>query len=307
MEKAMPYDEPYEYFTYQWASHINRYMKYLENEYEYPEGYWQNKSGMSIGVTSDYFYTYNSDVRGFETSLNEYLQDVKICHACKIGEISGFSLRSFIDNWGIEGLERLLEDLNSYETVSFEYKRRATYFGNLRWGVNINGSVFGLFYSDGFYSNWFNMLSLISLIGLGIIVLASMIKKYPDTSFYGKMGKSRKREKNGKKREKMTPEGEKREEIKENKKSKSTYLRIFFFIMWGLVLFWAFGMGKIFFYPPQAVGWLDFYWEEVALDDEQFFAFWTYFTENIAHYLIAAIIIIPILAYTLVRYFDKKK
>lgn len=162
MEMAMTYDEPYEYFTYQWANAITNYMEFIEERYEYPDGYWTSRSGMSIGVTSNYFYSYNQDRNQY--ALAEFINDVKICHACEIGEIAIFYFKNnshFHEMWGDDGVETMMQELNSYEQIVVPYQRRGSFFGNLKWLSNPAGSVFGLAYCDVLYEAWVGILALV--------------------------------------------------------------------------------------------------------------------------------------------------
>jgi len=164
-EIAIIFDEPYEYFTYHWASQVNNYMDFIESEYHLAQGSWKNKSTISIGVTknSDSLFTFNTELN--PNAKFEWFQEMKICHAMEINEVIIFiagRLNQTDEFFGLVGgnlgLQEMFDELDSYETVSFQYKKRATFFGNLKLLSNITGSVIGLFYSDLYYDNWVGYL-----------------------------------------------------------------------------------------------------------------------------------------------------
>ncbi len=294
-EKAILYDEPYEYFTYQWASHITRYLHHLEDQYGYPRGFWANRSGMSIGVSRDALYTYNSDLRGFEASLEELIKDAQIAYSCGIGDVTVFYLRHFVENWGNEGLVQFIEETRNFETVSFKYKRRATYFGNLKWASNVNGSVFGLFFCDGLYSNWFGFLALIWIILLVVVPIGFMFRKMDDPSKLriGKKGREEKKQ-------------EVNESIDKIADKSDIILRSSFFVLLGLILIWTFLVAEIFVFSKEVVLWAPWYWEEVAMDDPGFQQLWQEITSKYIYYGIGGLFAILATGWATLRHWDKK-
>ncbi|MFX0103053.1 MAG: hypothetical protein ACFFCS_26035 [Candidatus Hodarchaeota archaeon] len=165
-ERAIEYDEPYEYFTYEWARYIKHFMLEIGGEEFF------SKASMSIGVTS-----YSMPLYRPPRGLEEFLLDVKICHAMGISEIKIFALSSFLEIWGNEGLQRLVDEVNNYTEVSFQYRRRATFLGNLKGVENPTGSVFGFMYQDAWLDEWIGFIPSAWLaIIIGLSVLSAFFK-----------------------------------------------------------------------------------------------------------------------------------
>ena len=163
-EVAILYNEPSVMFTYEWARHIRRFMLEIGGEEFFA------KSSMSIGVTSDELPLYR-DPGG----LDEFLLDVKVCHAMEISNVIIFYLNFFMDKWGDEGLVRMMEMLDTYTSVSFPFRRRATFFGNLKREDNPLGSAFGFMYQDFWLDEWVGITPVAWLIGLAIVVTLSSL------------------------------------------------------------------------------------------------------------------------------------
>ena len=288
----MQYDEPYEYFTYQWAKYIADYMHYIEDTNGFGRGYWLNRTGMSIGVAADQMYTYNTDLRNSDVALEELIRDAKICHACEIGEIAIFYFPFFIEQWGSAGLQQLIDEVNSYTSVSFKYHRRATYFGNLKWASNSNGSVFGLLFCDGLYEEWVGYLGLIWLVLLLVLpwlFLSSKIGiKDESEQGFGKGGKSLEDHNTLKRADTGT-----------------IILRTSLFGLAALVFIWVFLVANIFVFTPEFVIWVPWYWQDVALDDESFSAFWDDFTTEYVYYVLAALTFMAIMPIAFGKIFDR--
>lgn len=259
-ESAMIYDEPFEYFTYQWAVHISRYMEFLETEYGYEDGFWTNKSAMSLGVTKPKMYTYNTDLRDNVTAFEEIVQEVKICHACGISEVAIWKGTGIIEQWGLDGLKTLFQELDTYESVTFRYKRRATFFGNLKWVSNVAGSVFGLYYSDGLYEAWYGYLGLAWMLSLPLIPILLAFKRMPrvTSELLGKRGTNR-------------------GDQPGSNEIYSKVVRALYFALIGLILIWTFIIAEIFIFSKEVVQWAPWYFESVALGEEWFQEFWTEF------------------------------
>ncbi|MHA1340665.1 MAG: hypothetical protein ACTSRZ_11045 [Promethearchaeota archaeon] len=193
-ESAILYDEPFEYFTYHWAKNIRNYMEFLEEKYNLSNGTWTSKASMSIGVTKNEnsFYTFNTRLN--PDAKQQFFKEVLMCHAAKISQITIF-IAGRLDNedgffglvGGNEGLIELLNLVNIYDKIVIPYKRRATFFGNLKMLSNITGSIFGLIYSDCFYdylTGYFVFIWIFSLIGISFAIYKS--KKYNVSNKYHK-------------------------------------------------------------------------------------------------------------------------
>ncbi|MEX2716644.1 MAG: hypothetical protein Q6370_010120 [Candidatus Sigynarchaeota archaeon] len=153
-ELAIEYDEPSPVFTYEWARWIKHFMLRTGGPALFA------KASMSIGVTSNELPLYR-DPGG----LDEFLMDVKICHAMGIPEIKIFYLGKtsemmFLGKWGNAGLIRMLGELQNYTSVSFPFVRRATFFGNLKGTENPTGSVFGFMYQDFWLEESIGLLTI---------------------------------------------------------------------------------------------------------------------------------------------------
>jgi len=189
-ESVILYDEPFEYFTYHWAKNIRNYMEFLEKKYNLPKGTWSTKSSMSIGVTKNRnsFYTFNSKLN--PNAKQQFFNEVLMCHAAKISQITIFITGELDDGDGFfrliggnEGLIELLNLINNYDKIVIPYKKRATFFGNLKMLSNITGSIFGLIYSDCFYdylTGYFVFLWIFCLIGTIIAIFKS--QKFKDAN-----------------------------------------------------------------------------------------------------------------------------
>ena len=183
-EIAIKYDEPYEYFSHHWASQVRNYMNYIEQKYNFPKGFWWNKTTVSIGVMgSQSIFTFNGDLN--RNAKAQMINEFKMWHANRIPEVivfyagetnnEGVGTREFFKYLGGNNeLLDLYQELENYTSVSFQYKRRATFFGNLKMLSNLPGSVFGLFYSDVLYNRntpYLLILSLVIYIGSAVAVL----------------------------------------------------------------------------------------------------------------------------------------
>jgi hypothetical protein len=165
-ETAISYSEPHEYFTYQYGTQIKNYMLHLGGEELF------KKASMSLGVTSSEMPLYVGE-KGFQ----EFMQDVKIAHALEFSNIIIFVLgrpqtEDGFFEWGNDSISRMMEELNTYESVEFHYKRRASFLGNLKMEQNPTGSYFGFLYQDcwlnenvGFFTPW--ILGLIIIVPFG--------------------------------------------------------------------------------------------------------------------------------------------
>jgi len=162
-EMAIKYDEPFDYFTHHWASQVRSYMGFVEEKYGYEEGFWKNKSTMSIGVASDSApWTFNHEIN--PKAKQNIMKEIQICHVNQISEViifyagntnsMGEGTSDFFECiGGNAGLLELYDMLDNYEDVKITYKRRATFLGNLKMLSNLSGSVFGLLYSDAIYDS----------------------------------------------------------------------------------------------------------------------------------------------------------
>jgi hypothetical protein len=162
-EIAIEYDEPSPVFTYEWA----RWIRYFMLQTGGPE--LLAKASMSIGVTSDELPLYR-DPGG----LDEFMMDVKICHAMGIPEIKIFYFGRntddmFLGRWGEAGLIRMLDEIQNYTSISFPFVRRATFFGNLKGAENPTGSVFGFIYQDFWLEESIGVLSTVILFALLLV------------------------------------------------------------------------------------------------------------------------------------------
>jgi hypothetical protein len=177
-EEAIIYDEPFEYFTYHWADQVNKYLDFVEREYALPRGTWKNKSTISIGVsTASSLFTFNIQLN--PQARDQWFKELQIHHAMKTSEVIIFIGGRVNDTDGFmgivggnTGLEEMYNILDTYESIQIRYKRRATFFGNLKLWSNITGSVVGLFYSDLFYEQW---VGYISFLWIGILCSFSII------------------------------------------------------------------------------------------------------------------------------------
>jgi len=174
-EIAIEYDEPSPVFTYEWARWIKHFMLRTGGPALLA------RASMSIGVTSDELPLYR-DPGG----LDEFLMDVKICHAMGIPEIKIFYLgrasdEMFLGKWGEAGLIHMLDEIQNYTSVSFPFVRRATFFGNLKGAENPTGSVFGFMYQDFWLEESIGMLTFVLLFMILLVppFLASMSTKLP--------------------------------------------------------------------------------------------------------------------------------
>lgn len=198
-EMAIKYDEPYDYFTHHWASQVYNYMDFIEKQNNYVDGFWKNKSTISIGVTEESsLYTFNIDLN--PKARDNFMQELKICHANRISEViifiagetdsTGAGTEGFFRMiGGDEGLIQMYNELESYEEVKIVYKRRATFFGNLKMLSNSSGSVFGLFYSDVIYNS---STGIFVYLWLAIFIISGIcIKKLhiPEESIIENEGK----------------------------------------------------------------------------------------------------------------------
>lgn len=161
-EIAIAYNEPSVTFTYEWARHIRRFMLEMGGASLYA------KASMSIGVTSDQLPLYR-DPGG----LDEFLLDVKVCHAMEISNVIIFYLPYFLDKWGEDGLTRMMDELDTYNRVSFTFKRRATFMGNLKREDNPTGSAFGFMYMDAWLDEWVGTVPLACLLALATVPIVT--------------------------------------------------------------------------------------------------------------------------------------
>ena len=167
-EIAIEYDESSAYFTYEWARYIKHFMLNLGGPSLFA------KASMSIGVTSDELPLYR-DPNG----LDEFMLDVKICHAMEIPEIKIFYLGNpdggtFLGKWGNDGIERLVCELQNYTQVAVPFKRRATFLGNLKGAENPTGSIFGFIFQDFWLEEWMSIVPWIWIIFLLVIPLVTL-------------------------------------------------------------------------------------------------------------------------------------
>ena len=164
-EDAIDYNEPNAYFTYEWARSIKHFMLEIGGPTFF------EKSSMSLGVTSDTLPLYRGP-----NGLDEFLKDVKICQATGIREIKIFSYRGFIELWGAEGIEKMMQELQSFSKIGIPFKRKATFFGNLKMPENPTGSVFGFMYQDAWLNKWVGITPIIWLVFLlGVSVFVSFL------------------------------------------------------------------------------------------------------------------------------------
>lgn len=188
-EQGIIYDEPSPYFTYQWASQTRDYMEFLDDSYDYENEFWANKSELSIGCVGVHsFWTYNSEIN--PTAKQQLFTDLAICHACEIAEVTiwiaqEMDTKLFKLIGGADGLLEMLEYVDSYDSINIEYKRRATFFGNLKLLSNITGSVFGILYSDVLYDSWAGYLVFL-WCGVWLISAFYIVKAKKDNREYKK-------------------------------------------------------------------------------------------------------------------------
>lgn len=173
-EQAINYNEPHEYFTYQWANQIKNLMLKIGGHSLLA------KSSMSIGVTTDKLPLYQGP-----NGLNEFIKDVKICHAMEISNIIIFYVGndpgddnySFFSLYGIDGLHEMMNQLNTYTYIDIPFKRRTTFLGNLKMEQNPTGSVFGFIYQDFWMEKYFEFIVVFCLIlTIFLPMLTSSIK-----------------------------------------------------------------------------------------------------------------------------------